>query len=223
MVTASILVITLVSKFTSGGWVTVAITGVVVIISLMIKNHYTKLLKKLEEANNLLMQTKVNPLSTPIPFNPQESTAVIMLEGKNPGVGMYTLLWIQRLFPNKFKNFIFLTVGIVDVESYSAEEKLKTLRSTANETLQYFINYCQQHGFSAKSKLVFGTDPVEKLSELSLKILKECPNSIFFASKLIFEKDNIFKRFLHNEVANSMQRRLHTLGAQLIIVPMKVG
>jgi len=54
-------------------------------------------------------------------------------------------------------------------------------------------------------------------------VLREYPNSVCFASKLIFVHDNLFTRWLHNETALSMQQRLHLKGQQMVVLPMKVA
>ncbi|MDD4893492.1 MAG: amino acid transporter, partial [Candidatus Rickettsiella isopodorum] len=221
LVTFSILIITLISKFTFGGWVTVLITSFVILICLLVKKHYTMVFNKLHDIDLLMTST---PLKTPTvvkPLQPKEATAVIMV-GKHRGIGLHNLLWILRMFPNHFKNFVFVTIGIVDVESFSAKKELTTMQKDTNEMLDYFVTYCQEQGLAAKGFSAYGTDPTEKLTILSKKIIKEFPHSIFFASKLIFSKDNWITRLLHNETAIMLQRRLHLLGVQLVILPMKI-
>lgn len=221
LITASILVTTLISKFTFGGWVTVFITSIVIMICLLVKKHYNYVGKKLHEIDLLMTSTPLQlPKVTPI-LQPKEATTVIMVN-KHRGVGLHTLLWIIRLFPGHFKNFIFITVGIVDVESFSATKELKTMQRKANEMLEYFVNYCQQQGLAAKGFATYGTDPAEKLTFLAQEVVKEFPNSIFFASKLIFPKDKGLTYLLHNDTAATVQRRLHLLGIQVVILPMKI-
>jgi amino acid transporter len=220
-ITASILMVTLISKFTFGGWVTVVITSLVIFMCLLIKKHYTHVYKKLHDIDLLMTNTPLDTPNAVTSLQPSEATAVIMV-GKHRGIGLHNLLWILRLFPQHFKNFIFLTVGIVDVESFSAEKELKTLQESSNEMLDYFVSYCQQQGLAAKGLAVYGTDPTEKLTILAKKVMQEFPNSIFFASKLIFKNDTWITRLLHNETAVTLQRRLHLIGAQLVILPMKI-
>ena len=52
---------------------------------------------------------------------------------------------------------------------------------------------------------------------------KEFPNSVCFASKLIFAHESFFTRWLHNQTALAIQQRLHILGQQMVILPMKVA
>lgn len=126
------------------------------------------------------------------------------------------------MFPRHFKNYIFLSVGIVDVKCFTGQEALAQMRGDVDETLQYFVDYCHQYGLAAKGYSAFGTDPVEEICKVSETIAKRYPNCIFFASKLIFENDNWMLRVLHNETAVALQRQLHLQGQELVILPMKL-
>lgn len=219
-ITTSILCITLFSKFESGGWLTVVVTCAVIAICLFIKRHYTKFNKKLLQLDNQLKQPIELPL-TVTPLDPQQPTAVIFV-GKSPGVAMHSLLNVIRMFPQHFKNFVFVSAGIVDVESFAGQSELEKMRQQVDDNLQYFVNYCQQYSIAAEAYAAFGTDTVEELTKLSEMISKKYPNCIFFSSKLIFEKDNFITRLLHNETPFTLQRNLHLLGKELVILPMKV-
>lgn len=220
LLTSSILCITLISKFQSGGWLTVIVTCTVVIICLLIKRHYTHINKKLSQIDKALKQDIRSHLNR-IPVHPELPTAVIFV-GKNPGVAMHTLLNVIRLFPNHFKNFVFLSAGIADVASFLGINDLNKMRNDVNNTLQYFVNYCYQEGLAAEAHAAFGTDTVEELIALATRISSHFPNVIFFSSKLIFEYDNIMTRFLHNETAITLQRYLHLIGRELVILPVKI-
>jgi len=221
LITSSILCITLFSKFESGGWMTILITFAVIVICLLTKRHYNAVNKKLAQLDAQLKQPIFEKRSSPLVPDPQQQTAVILV-GKSPGIGMHTLLCVLRMFPRHFKNFIFLSVGIVDVESFTGAAALEHMREEVNETMQYFVDYCQQYGIAAESYVAFGTDTVEKLSELAEKVGEKYPNCIFFSSKLIFEHDNWITRFLHNETPVTLQRQLHLQGKELVILPMKI-
>lgn len=221
LITTSILCTTLFSKFESGGWVTVLITCAVIGMCLLVKRHYRMISKKLAQLDVQLKQPITEKRLQPLVPDPLQPTAVILV-GKSPGVGMHTLLCVLRMFPRHFKNFIFLSVGIVDVESFTGAAALEKMRNEVNETMQYFVDYCQQYGIAAESYIAFGTDTVEKLSELAEKVGEKYPNCIFFSTKLIFEHDNWITRFLHNETPVTLQRQLHLQGKELVILPMKL-
>lgn len=220
LITSGILCITLATKFESGGWFTIVITCTVIGFCLLIKKHYISINKKLAELDAQLKQPiteKVAPL-TP---DSQLPTAVIFV-GKSFGVGMHTLLCVLRIFPRYFKNFIFVSVGIVDVESFTAEATLEKMKQEVGDTLAYFVDYCQQYRIAAESYSAFGTDTVEELSRLAEEVSQKYPNCIFFASKLVFEHDNWITRMLHNETPTTLQRHLHLQGKELMILPMKI-
>lgn len=220
LITSSILVITLLTKFQSGGWLTVMITCTVVLICLMIKNYYENINKKLAQLDLELKQT-INPHSESVPIDENLPTAIIFV-GKSSGVAMHTLLNVIRLFPDYFKNFVFLSVGIVDVQSFAGTTSLTQMRKEVNDRLQYFVDYCHQNKLASEAVASFGTDTVEGLTNLSVTISKQYKNSIFFSSKLVFDRDNVITRLLHNETALAVQRSLHLEGKELVILPVRV-
>lgn len=219
-ITSSILCITLFSKFQSGGWLTVVITCTVILICLLIKRHYNKISQKLAQVDIQLKQPIVHQLN-PVQIDHQQPTAVILV-GKSTGVAMHTLLNVIRMFPRHFKNFVFLSAGIVDVESFAGQSSLENLRKEVNDNLQYFVDYCHQYGIAAEAYASFGTDTVEELTKLAMDVGKKYSNCIFFSSKLIFDHDNLVTRFLHNETPLTVQRNLHLEGKELVILPMKI-
>lgn len=221
IVTSSILLVTVLVKFTEGGWITIAITGIVIVGCLYIKRHYDQIAEKLTSYERDLAPPLKNRQPPKIPLDPQADTAVFFIN-QHLSVGMHTLLWAIRMFPNHFKNFIFISGGAVDIESFSGQTQLKEMQKKVTGTLNYFVRYCREHGLAANSYSAFGTDITDQLSQLADKVSLEFPNSIFFASRLVFEKDHWFTRVLHNETAITLQRRLHAEGKQLIILPMRI-
>lgn len=221
-ITASILVITLISKFTSGGWVTVVITSAVIALCLLTKNHYQKTEEKLAAAD-ILLHVPIREQTKSVPILDHHLPTAIFLIGKHSGTGVHTLLWVLRMFPNHFKNFVFLSAGTVDVESFSGKEELESMQQEVNKRLNYFVTYCQQHNLAARAYSTYGTDASTQLTELAEQVGHEFPNSIFFASKLAFEHDNWLTRWLHNETAYTLQRRLHLRNMQVVVLPVRIG
>jgi hypothetical protein len=92
-----------------------------------------------------------------------------------------------------------MNVRTVDARSYGRGEDLERMWQQATEALIYFVNYCHQGGLAAKAYLSLGTDPIEELTKLAEKIYVEFLHSIFFTSKLIFERENWHIRQLQSE------------------------
>ncbi|MDO9100870.1 MAG: hypothetical protein Q7J20_01150 [Candidatus Nitrotoga sp.] len=61
------------------------------------------------------------------------------------------------------------------------------------------------------------------MDNLVQEVMTECPNSVCFATKLIFVNDNTLVRWLHNQTALTMQRHFHLRGQQMVILPMKIS
>jgi len=221
-VTISILIITLFSKFTVGGWVTIVITSAVICLCLLVKKHYSKIARKLQNLDILLNVPSVANNLTPPALASNQPTAILLIN-KHYGVGMHTLLSIQRMFPEHFKNFLFLSAGVVDVESFSGKNTLESMQHDVDKKLDQFVSYCHKNNLAAKAYSVYGTDPAAQLTECAEKIAQEFPNCIFFATRLIFDHDNWMIRLLHNETATTLQRRLHARGLQLIILPIRIS
>lgn len=221
VVCAGILAILLVEKFTAGGWAAVLIISAIAGLCIYIRNHYRDTKNAIHSVDQVFANQPFGPHVGPVEPDPDGQTAVFIV-GSSRGGGLHALLWVQRMFPGHFKNFIFVNARTVDSHAYGGEGAVEHMRAEANATLKYFVDFCHSHGMASKSYLGFGTDVVNEVTRLCEEISREYPNSIFFTSKLIFEHDNWFIRLLHNQAALAIQRRLHFEGLQMVILPMKV-
>jgi len=221
-VTGSILLVTLVEKFTEGGWVTVVITSLVIGLCLVIRKHYDETKEKLHEAERLFGKSVPDTDSgLPEKLNPDLPTAIFLVDNHR-GVGIHTIMWVLRLFPGHFQNFVFISAGEVDTQSYDSEATIRTMQDETQSALRHYTAFCRSQGMKATWRMAYGTDPIAVLDDLAQEVIAEYPNSVCFAAKLIFTRDNIFVRWLHNQTALAMQRRLHLRGQQMVILPMKV-
>jgi amino acid transporter len=222
-VTATVLVITLIEKFTEGGWLTVLVTSMVIGICRIIRRHYDDTREQLAKADALFAGNAPELGSTPpAALDPAQPTAILLV-GRHRGASMHALLWVQRLFPGHFRNFIFLAVGEVDAKAYEGEEHLQRLQHTISQSLAYYVAQCQKHGLAAQQRAAFGTEPVQEFVRLAQKAMDEFPNSVCFASKLIFKRVNFLTAWLHNRTPLEIQARLHQEGRQMVLLPMNVG
>jgi amino acid transporter len=221
VVTASILLVTVVEKFTEGGWMTVLITGTVIGFCLLNHAHYAGIKEKIRIADEALSWTDYPPVPNSLPLDPQAPTAVFVVGSSRSG-GIYALEWVRREFPEHFKNFVFMNVRTVDAQSYGGDDNMQRLRLQAEQALAYFVNYCNHQGLAAKSYLAFGTDPIEELTKLAEVIHVDFPDCIFFTSKLILKHDNWYIRQLHSEAALTMLRQLHLRDMPMVVLPMRL-
>lgn len=221
VICAVILVMLIVNNFTAGGWATLFIIGGIVAVCIYIRHHYDDTKLQLRKIDAIFAGQPMGPQDCEPALLPDAPTAVFLV-GSSKGGGIHTLLWVQRMFPDHFKNFVFINARTVDVRSYGGAEALEAAKKGAQETLDYFVNFCHSYGLAAKSYLAFGTDPVADYTHLSEKVAGDFSNCIFFASKLVFQDENWFTRLLHNQAALALQRRFHFKNMQLVILPMKL-
>ena len=221
VICAGILAILLLDRFTEGGWATALIIAAIAALCVAIRKHYRQTKQAIHSVDEVFSSQPFGGNTQPIEPNPEQQTAVFIV-GNSRGGGLHALLWVQRMFPAHFKNFIFVNARTVDSHAYGGEGALEQMRDEAKETLEFFVDFCQSHGMASSSYLGFGTDAVDEVTRLCEEISQEFPNAIFFTSKLIFASDNWITRLLHNQAALAVQRRLHLEGLQMVILPMKV-
>jgi hypothetical protein len=222
VVTAGILSVTVYAKFTHGAWMTVLITGLVIGLCVMIRQYYEDHRRQMAKVDALFAATTPGgPVAEPPPLDPAKPTAVFLI-GANVGAGMHTLLTARKLFGDRFKNYVFLRVGEIDSASFRGEEALQRLDQEVRESLAHFVNYCHRRGLAATAYHSLGADVMAELTRLSDKVLAEFPDSVFLASKLLFQRENLVTRLLHNQTALAMQRELHMRGVPMLILPMRV-
>lgn len=226
IVCATILVVTVLEKFMHGAWKTVLITGCVIAIGLLVRRHYDRVsarMKEIEEELGTAMFAnlpKTNEADKP-KMDPRQQTAVVLVGGSS-ATGMHTFLWVQRLFPGVFKNFVFASVGEIDTEEFGDEARWHALRRDTKQMLKQYVDFCTARKLPATYYHDYGTDVITTVSQLTERISADFPHSVFFSAKLIFERENIFTQILHNQTSYMLQKKLHNKGHNLIIMPMKV-
>jgi amino acid transporter len=221
IVCAGILLLLLAQKFLDGGWLAVLIVGVIIGACIAVRKHYDWTKEQLKKVDADFSGIPFGSIADPPKPDPSQPTAAFLV-GSSRGGGLHALLWVQRMFPNHFRNFIFVNARTVDAQSFGGREDLEAIKVEANASLSYFVNFCNSKGWAAKSYVSFGTDPIDEFTRLAELVQKEFPNAIFFTSKLVFVRDNWLTQLLHNQAAMALQRRFHLRGMQMIILPMKL-
>ncbi len=220
-VTLSIFVVLLVGKFSDGGAFAMLLILGLIGICYVISRHYRRVRRTLTSLDEILTQLPA-PTDGQDPQLREGEPAAVFFVSDYRGVGIHTLLNSQRLFPGRFKNFVFLSTGVVDTASMKDEEQIRDLQRGVDEQLNKYVRFCRAHGMAATSMSAFGTDPVSAGTQLADQVLQRFPNSVFFAGTLIFRYENLFTRLLHNHTAYALQHRLHLKGMPLIIMPMRL-
>lgn len=216
----TILFIAIYEKFLFGGWVTLVITFVLVVFCYRIRNHYDTVKKGARELDEMLLDLPTSGSRNAEPLNPREMTAVVLVNEYN-GFGVHTLLSVIRNFPKLYKNFIFISVAVVDSGSFKGAQEVDALKNSVEDSLKKYVDIARRFGFPADYRMDVGTEVIETASLLCQEVAREYPRATIFASKLIFTRESIFHRFLHNETPYALQQRLQWLGITTVVLPIR--
>ena len=124
--------------------------------------------------------------------------------------------------PGYIKNYLFISVGVVDSGNFKGTEELARLEEQTRCNLEKYVQWCRNQGLKADYRMAIATESVETLEKLCTDLAKEFPKSIIFTGKLIFREERWYQRLLHNETATALQRRLQFDGLQTIVLPIRV-
>ncbi|MBI5418496.1 MAG: APC family permease [Deltaproteobacteria bacterium] len=223
LLTASILGFTVWIKFPEGGWITLLITGTFIAMSFLVRRHYRKAQTALRRLDELLLQ--LPPVTLSAVQEPMlrriAPTAAIMVSGYN-GLGMHVFFSVIRSFPGTFRNFIFLSAGVVDSTVFKGAEEVVHLDADLKKQLQNYVEFVKGHGYYAEARSEVGTDVIEIINHLAAGAAKDFPNIVFFSGQLVFQEESFITRLLHNQTAFLAQKKLVFAGLPMIILPVRV-
>src|SRR3954453_22019713 len=219
----SILVVTVFEKFLSGGWITIAITGALILVSFAIHNHYSGIRAGMRSLDEVLttLPPDINAAAVPQDMDRNAPTAVIMVKAFS-GFGIHEVLSVHRLFPRMFKNFIFVSAAVVDSGTFKGATEVESLEEETRTNLEQYAAWARSQGMNAGYRMAIGTEAVESITEMCKELAEEYSRAIFFMGRLIFRDEKWFHRVLHNETPNAIQRRLQFDGLQAIVLPIRV-
>jgi amino acid transporter len=223
LLTASILCFTVWVKFPEGGWITLLITGTFIAACFLVRRHYRTAQKALRRLDELLLQlppVTVSSVQEPM-LRRVAPTAAIMVSGYN-GLGMHVFFSVIRSFPGTFRNFIFLSAGVVDSTVFKGAEEVVNLGADLKNQLQNYLEFVKGHGYYAEARSAVGTDVIEIIGHLAEGAAKDFPNIVFFSGQLVFQEENFVTRLLHNQTAFLAQKKLVFAGLPMIILPVRV-
>jgi len=223
VVAAAMLIVIVVEKITHGAWATLLVTGAVAAACFAVRRHYDdvkRMVARIDDTYVVRQDWSPTDITAP-PLQPEEPTAIILI-GASRGAGMRTLKWVLENSPGRFRNFVFVSVGEVDRESFDTTRALALLKSRVSNSLGYFTEYCHSRGLAAEAEARYGADPLHELLTLLDELYARYPKATCFGSKLVFEGENLLTSLLHNQLPLAVQRHLHLAGRELIIVPVPV-
>src|SRR5262249_41580428 len=220
-----ILVVTVLEKFTEGGWVTLMVTALTVVGCLFVRMHYRSVAGKL---GHLGRETEKAIAGMPdVPPNaeelePDRQTAVLLV-GSYGGLGLSTLLQIDRVFPGQYRQVVFISAGVIDSGTFKGTEELHALEGSLRRQLEQYVTFARTKlGWAAEYDMVVGTEAVAEIERLCREVHLRYPRSVFCAGNLIFTQPTWWTRLLHNETAHAIQRRLEFDRLPMVVMPVRV-
>jgi hypothetical protein len=192
------------------------------IVCFLVKHHYSTVAQRLKRLHTLPDAAEADPYRRDLqPRDKDAPTAVFLVNGYG-GTGLHTLLGIQRLFPNYFRQMVFLSVGVVDFDRFKGEREIENLKSRVNADLEKYVTLVARWGFPAEVRSGFGVDVAEELENLCARTATDYPRSVFFCGDLVFQLPTSVTKMLHDQTAEDLQRRLHLRGLPLLVIPIRV-
>lgn len=221
----TILTITVLEKFAGGGWVTVLVTGTVVVTAFMIRRHYRSVADRLVKVDQQLKKIGdlARPTGVPVPpLDPAKPTAIVLVQSFS-GIGIHTVLQVHRAFGGHFRNYVFLSVGVIDSGGFKGADDIDALRASTEQCLRRYVELMHGLGYPAASRMAIGTEVVSEAEKLCLETAKEYAHAVFFTGQIIFRDEKWYHKPLHNQTAFAIQRRLQWLGKTMVIMPIRVS
>jgi K+ transporter len=218
---ATILTIIIMEKFAEGGWLTILITSALIILCFLIHTHYRKVRRGIAQLDEMLLDLPITGPANTGSLDPNGQTAVQLVNGYN-GFGIHTLLSIITTFPGTYRNIIFVSVAVVDSGSFKGAAEVNALEEAVRNGLIKYVNLAQRLGVAADYRVAVATDVVDEAVTLCTAISKEYPRVTVFTGQLTFRLEAFYHKWLHNETAFAIQRRLQWEGITTVIMPIRV-
>lgn len=221
MLCVTILIVTVLEKFTEGGWETLLITAMIVGVCYMIRSHYDKVKIEEEKFDTFLKNIPMSGQINTETVKPKAATAIQLVNDFN-GFGIHTFLAVVQNFPNVYKNVIFVSVSVIDSGTFKGVEEMNNLEAATKASLEKYVEFSRKMGIPAEYRQSSGTDVVQEAVDLCKKVRNEFNTSTVFTGQLTFRLEKFYHKLLHNETAFAIQRRLQWNGITTVILPIRV-
>jgi amino acid transporter len=220
--TSSILVALVVLKFGQGGWVTMVMTTALVFVAFAVRRHYDGVRTQLASLDSIVKVAEMPPPPGLQEFATHSNRTAIMLVNGFNGLGLHTLYGAARLFTQGFKRYVFVGIGVVDAGNFKGVDEIASLREHLREETAKYVEFVRARGGEAEAITAVGHEVITELEKLLPELTKQYPNAVYLGGQLVFERETMMTRWLHNYTAFALQRRLFLRGLPFAILPVRV-
>ncbi len=248
---ATILVITTIEKFAEGGWVTLLGTALVVAACFAIKRHYSLVVQALRGLDNDLPSPPeieraplevaggparaagrglrdgrdARPLRAPRVARPRSarSPSPFSWWAGTAASGRHALLTLLRMFPNHFGGVIFVSVAVVDSESFKGADQIAALEQRTRQNLLKYERYAHTLELNAASAFADRHRGRRRARADGGRPDGPLPQGALRGRAAHLRGRDVLDPDLHNETAFMVQKRLQRMGLPMIVVPVRVA
>lgn len=227
-----ILAVTVIEKFAEGGWLTVLITAALTFVCFLIKRHYERVVRAIRRLDDELPAPEQGPEIAklyagesiePAQGEPDRSKPVaIVFVGSYGGLGRHALLTLLRMFPGHFKGVAFVSIAVVDSDTFKGAREVEALETRTREHLERYRRFGALLGLPSTVALAVGTEVAVEAERLGTELIRRYPKGLVVAGQIIFEEDTAWNRLLHNETAFLIQRRLQRSAVPMVVLPVQL-
>jgi amino acid transporter len=231
----TILIVTSVVKFAVGGWLTLVVTGILVVVCFWIKRHYNRVVQAIRRLDVELSDplpdvvhsqkpsvANLEDAASEVHIDRKHAVAVLFVGGYG-GLGRHALLTLLRMFPGHFKGIVFCSVAVIDSGVFKGIGEVHELERRVQHALDKYVQYAAWLGLPAESTFATGIEVAVEAEKLATEIIQKYPKGLFVAGQLIFDEDTFVTRILHNETAFTIQRRLQHAGVPMVVLPVRLN
>lgn len=222
LVCGAVLVHACVTHLHDGALLAAGAIAAVAAAGLLIGNHYRGVTMGLLRLYRQLEDIPVATTADPGPVPPQKPVAAVLVSGYN-GIGVHTVLNALRAFPGHFSGVVFISIGVIDSGSFKGEDAVDELRRAVESDLARYVRLARSQGLPAESRMAMGIDVVDEAERLCLAVAAEFPRATFFAGKVVFRRERWYHRWLHNDAALALLRRLQLAGRVVVVLPARIN
>jgi hypothetical protein len=231
----TILGITVYEKLADGGWLTVLITVLLTLLCFAIRRHYRLVVRALEQLDKELPGHEESPETYGLGRQPvaqlvtdeaaldAEKPVAILFVGGYGGLGRHALLTLMRMFPGHFAGVVFVSVAVVDSDSFKGVSEVEELERRTQQNLSRYRAFANALGLPAQSRYAVGTEVGVEAEKLGKDLLAQYPKALVVAGQIIFDQDTAWNRLLHNDTAFTIQRRLQHVAVPMVVLPVQLN
>ena len=232
----TILVVTVLEKFTAGGWLTLLVTGLLVSICFWVRSHYRRVVAAIARLDVELpdpLGHDEEEVPKPSVANLDEAASAGAIDRREPvaalfvggygGLGRHALLPLVRMLTGHFKGVVFCSVAIIDSGNFKGIAEVHELERRTQQALDKYVRYAKWLGLPADSCFSTGIEVAVEAEKMANEVVQKYPRALFVAGQLIFAEDTFVTRMLHNETAFMVQRRLQHSGLPMVVLPVRLN